>query len=176
MFRLILTTILLSMAAIAVQAAVYQAPEDFLQEVFQGPPPEPAVIWMTGERKKAVSEILGHRYPSLRVRYWAKGNRSAWILDEIGKELPITTGVVVSDSHIETIKVLEFRESRGWEVRHDFFTDQFKDARLDEKRQLSRNIDGISGATLSVRAMKKMATLALYLDSNRIKKHVTPAP
>lgn len=176
MFRLILTAFLLCIAAVAAHAAVYQAPEDFLQETFQGRPPDPAVIWLTGERKKVVSEILGHRYPSLRVRYWAEGSRSAWILEEIGKEQPITTGVVVNNGHIEIIKVLEFRESRGWEVRHTFFTDQFKEARLDEKSQLSRNIDGISGATLSVRAMKKMATLALYLDSNRITGNVTPAP
>ncbi|MFQ5642694.1 MAG: FMN-binding protein [Thiogranum sp.] len=37
-------------------------------------------------------------------------------------------------------------------------------------------MDGISGATLSVRAMQKVARLALYLDSEVRKQHVTPAP
>ena len=34
---------------------------------------------------------------------------------------------------------------------------------LDEGGKLSQPVDGITGATLSVRAVKKAATLALYL-------------
>lgn len=175
MLKYILIIFLLSIAAIT-KAAVYQEQDDFLQEIFHGTPPEPAVIWLTGDRKKTVMKILGHRYTSLRVRYWADGSRSAWILEEIGKEQPITTGVVINSGRMETIKVLEFRESRGWEVRHSFFTDQFRDVQLNDQHQLSKNIDGISGATLSVRAMKKMATLALYLDSSRTTENVAPPP
>jgi hypothetical protein len=156
--------------------AVYQEPEDFLSETFAGKVPEPAVIWLSGERKALTKELLGHRYPSLRVRYWRDQQRSAWILEEIGKDLPITIGLVVNDGLLEQIKVLVFRESRGWEIRHSFFTDQFKGAQLDESNRLDRDIDGISGATLSVRAMKKMATLALFLDAELRKEDVTTAP
>jgi hypothetical protein len=70
---------------------------------------------------------------------------------------------VINDSRIESVNVLIFRESRGWEVRYPFFTDQFSDATLEENNQLDRHIDGISGATLSVKAMEKMARLALLL-------------
>jgi len=49
------------------------------------------------------------------------------------------------------------------EVRYPFFTDQYKDASLQKDKQLDRTIDGISGATLSVRALTKLARLALYL-------------
>lgn len=149
----------------AIARGNYQSAEDFLLEVFHKQLPEPAVVWLTGDRKTRVKEILGHPYPSLRIRYWQQDNRSAWILDEIGKDLPITVGVVINNQHLETIKVLTFRESRGWEVRHSFFTDQFKGATLTDETRLDRHIDGISGATLSVRAMQKLATLALYLDS-----------
>jgi uncharacterized protein with FMN-binding domain len=99
------------------------------------------------------------------VRYWGDAGRSAWILEEVGKEQPITVGLVVSDGRIERVKVLVFRESRGWEVRHPFFTDQFRDTGLTGERDLDRDIDGISGATLSVRALKKLARLALYLHT-----------
>jgi uncharacterized protein with FMN-binding domain len=98
------------------------------------------------------------------MRYWTRDHRSAWILEEIGKEQPITTGIVVQGGRIERIKVLIFRESPGWEVRHDFFTEQFKAAGLTEKHGLDRHIDGISGATLSVRALTRLARLALFLD------------
>jgi hypothetical protein len=107
---------------------------------------------------------MGHDLGVLRLKYWEKEGRTAWILEEIGKERPITAGVVVNDGKIERINVLTFRESRGWEVRYPFFTDQFSDATLKEDKQLDRHIDGISGATLSVKAMTKMARLALLLD------------
>jgi hypothetical protein len=155
---------------------VYQEPEAFLTQSFADDVPEPELIWLTGARKAAVAELLGHDYPTLRVRYWRHAQRSAWILEEIGKEQPITVGLVVNDGLLERIKVLEFRESRGWEVRHPFFTDQFRDAGLDAKRNLDRHIDGISGATLSVRAMKKMARLALYLDAETRAQDVAATP
>ena len=100
----------------------------------------------------------------MRVRYWGEARRSAWILEEIGKEEPITVGIVINQNRIELVKVLAFRESRGGEVRHPFFIDQFKGAGLRDDRQLDRSVDGISGATLSVRALTKLSRLALYLD------------
>lgn len=143
----------------------YEEPETFLSETFAGNPPEPAVIWLRGDINKTVHDILGHSYPALRIRYWRRSGRSAWILEEIGKDQPITVGLVVNAGRLETVKVLVFRESRGWEVRHPFFTDQFNGAALDPQFQLDRRIDGISGATLSVRALRKLARLALYLHS-----------
>ncbi|MCK5189903.1 MAG: FMN-binding protein, partial [Methylococcales bacterium] len=49
--------------------------------------------------------------------------------------------------------------------KHDFFTDQFKQNSLKPDLSLSQPIDGISGATLSVRELTKVAKLALYFDS-----------
>jgi len=177
MFRNFLIFLIPTLSCTALLAeAVYQEPEDFLSEAFAGRVPEPAVIWLSGERKTIIKQLLGHRYPSLRVRYWRDKQRSAWVLEEIGKDLPITIGLVINDGLLEQIKVLVFRESRGWEIRHPFFTDQFKGARLDQGNELDRGIDGISGATLSVRAMKKMATLALFLDAELRKQDVAPSP
>ena len=143
----------------------YMEPEAFLAEVFSDDPPEPAVIWMRGQIRETAKSIMGHPYPALRVRYWRRAGRSAWILEEIGKEQPITLGLVVNAGRLESMQVLVFRESRGWEVRHPFFTGQFSGASLDPQYELDREIDGISGATLSVRALKKLARLALYLHS-----------
>ncbi len=147
---------------------IYQSPEDFLQEVFAPQSPPAKVIWLTGKKKQKAAEILGHKPGYLRVRYWADENRSAWILEEIGKTEPITVGFVIADGKIKRLRVLAFRESRGDEVRHDFFTRQFDDVGLKENNRLDRHIDGITGATLSVRALTKLARLALYLDSLRL--------
>ena len=71
-------------------------------------------------------------------------------------------------STILQAKVLAFRESRGWEVKQAFFTRQFQGASLRDpsfaRRGLDTKVDGITGATLSVRALKKVAEVALILD------------
>jgi FMN-binding domain len=156
---------LLASAANTCAEGVDQKPEAFINEVFAGKPPAPGVLWITRALRGPITKILGHPPDALRVRYWGAGHRTAWILEEIGKERPITVGLVVNNGHLETVKVLAFRESRGWEVRYPFFTDQFKDAGLTGENELDRSIDGISGATLSVRALKKLARLALFLHN-----------
>jgi len=150
-------------SAVTYARGLYQEPVDFIAEVFNGAPPKPEVIWITGELKDDVREIMGHDLASLRLRYWGEPQRSVWILEEVGKAEPITVGVVVGNNRIEQLKVLVFRESRGDEVRYPFFTNQFVGLGLQQDRQLTHHIDGVSGATLSVRALTKIARLALYL-------------
>ncbi len=163
----LLLPLFLILASTAVHArGVYQEPEAFLQDSFADGVPEPGMLWVTRSIRPTVENILGHKPNALRIRYWRKDARTVWILEEIGKEKPITTGIVVNNGRIERVKVLVFRESRGWEVRHAFFTDQFKDAAIDKEQQLNKSIDGISGATLSVRALRKLARLALYFDQH----------
>lgn len=144
---------------------VYQEPRDFIHEVFTGDPPEPAALWITPALREPIEDILGHPPSKMRMRYWRREDRTAWIVEEIGKEKPITTGFVIEQGRIERVKVLVFRESRGWEVRHSFFTDQFREAALEPDGDLDRHIDSISGATLSVSAIKRLAKLTLFLDS-----------
>ncbi len=57
-------------------------------------------------------------------------------------------------------------------LRYPFFTEQFRGTLLTAENQLNRHIDGITGATLSVRALKKLARLSLYLhqQSNKGKR------
>ena len=152
------------LSAPVVAGGVYQEPDAFIAEVFENNPPKAAVIWPGSDLKARMKAILGHDYPGLRIRYWRQDGRTAWILDEIGKDLPITTGFVIDQGRIERVRVLIFRESRGWEVRHTFFTDQFDNASLNQDSELDRTIDNISGATLSVRAVTRLARVALLLD------------
>ncbi len=159
LISLLLCTAVLAMPA---SAAVYLERDVFLQRAF-GEVPRSQTLWLKGDIKQAVQDILGHDYRSLRVRYWQHGDKTAWVLDEIGKEQPITIGIVVAADHIEQVQILAFRESRGWEVRHPFFTEQFQGASFFQGTELDRPIDGISGATLSVKAVTKVSRLALYL-------------
>jgi len=146
-----------------VLAEVYQTQEAFLQVAFKKAPFTQSRLWLKDADQQVAKAILGHPYAALRVRYWHHGNKTAWIMEEIGKERPITIGVVVNEKQIEYLNILAFRESRGWEVKYPFFKNQFKGVSLKEEYQLSQHIDGITGATLSVRAVKGVAAFALYL-------------
>lgn len=143
----------------------YLKPEQFLTEIFGSNTPKPQVLWVTKDIAKQAEKILGHTHGQLRQRYWKDNTKSAWIFDEIGKEEPITAGFVVSDGKILQVRVLTYRESRGGEVRYPVFLKQYEGVALQADAYLNRNIDGISGATLSVNAMNRMARLALYFDA-----------
>ena len=147
-------------------SAVYQTTSEFLSENFSEPPTKAESLWLTPELKKLSTEILGRQVRGMRTRYYSEGQKTAWIMEEIGKERPITVGVVVNgtieDFHIEHVKVLAFRESRGWEVRYPSFTNQYKNVKITPDYELDQNIDGITGATLSVWALNKIARLALF--------------
>ena len=145
-------------------AQTFQEPDAFLKETFAQSVPEPQIINITPDMQQQIARILRHSYRARQLRYWRDGERTVWILEEIGRYRPITVGLVVSGGALETIRVLIYRESHGWEVRHDFFTNQFKGLTLDEQNNLSGRIDGISGATLSVNALRNLARFALYLD------------
>jgi hypothetical protein len=139
------------------------AVSDYLGQVFSGDPPPAQALWLTGERKQMTTQIMGHDYPALRLRYWLRDGTSVWILEEIGKTEPITAGFTVNHSGLQDVSVLVYRESRGGEVQYPFFTRQFQGATLKSGHHLDRDIDGITGATLSVRAMTKLSRLALFL-------------
>ncbi|PHS28408.1 MAG: FMN-binding protein [Robiginitomaculum sp.] len=163
---LAVTCVCLSLLSGGAQAADATAQQQFIAAAFAGELPEAKTLWLNAAIKADVKKILRHDYLGLRVRYWQKNTKTVWVLEEIGKYKPITLGVAINAGAIESLKVLEYRESHGWEVKHDFFTQQFIGARLPKHNKLDRRIDGISGATLSVRALKKLARLALYFDSH----------
>ena len=147
----------------ASRAEEYMARDDLLALAFPGATPAPQTLWLNDALREQARAEVGLAPSTLRVRYWQSGVRTAWILDEIGKEQPITLGIVVDAGHIADLRVMAFRESRGWEIRHDFFTRQFAGVGLDNRGKLDQGIDGITGATLSVNATDRAARLALWL-------------
>lgn len=159
---------LLAITSSATAEDVLLSQEQFLARAFgEGVESAPMqTLWLNNDIKETAKQKIGYQFNQLRLRYWGAQARTVWLLEEVGKERPITIGVVVEKNKIQDIAILVYRESRGGEVRHEFFTNQFEGATLIKNRNnydLSEDIDGISGATLSVRAVKKVATLALFL-------------
>lgn len=158
---------LLSLATAPARAAegdpdVYLTVEAFLDSQFDQVPTS-QMLWLDDAARAEARAVSGED-PGFRRRFWQDGPRTAWVLDVIGRDHPITVGITVEQDRITDVRVLVYRESRGWEVRHDFFTRQFDGAQLAQSR-LDRRIDGITGATLSVDAMRRAARLALWLHA-----------
>jgi hypothetical protein len=141
---------------------VHQAPAEFLDE--QVPECTPRTLWLDRDLRAEAEAVLERPYAAARVRYCAAGERTAWILDEIGKTEPITTGIVIERGRVAQVRVLVFRESRGGEVHREAFTRQYREAALEAGDRLDRSIDGITGATLSVWALNRQVRLALLFD------------
>ncbi len=153
------------MVAFSAYGEEYLGREAFLGLAFGDQQPQMHTLWLTEETRTAAKAAIGWAPAALRLRYWQAGERTAWILEDIGKDKPITLGIVVVAARIERVEVLAFRESRGWEIRYPFFTSQFSGLTLAPDGHLSHSVDGITGATLSVRAVDRVARLALWLDT-----------
>lgn len=144
----------------------FQTPTAFLTEVFGSTPPPPKVLVLDAAAQSKLAAAFGRAYPQAQLRYWKADGRSAWILDDIGKvgyQLT-TSGFVVKDGSIDSARVLIYRESRGEQIAEASWLKKIAGAKLAGAR-LDKTVDNISGATLSVKMMERMAATALVLDS-----------
>ena len=136
---------------------------DFLQQVFAGQEPQAGLLPLRGELRDRVTKVLGHPYRGLRLRYWHTDTTSAWIIDEKSKDMPMTVGVAVGPAGIVDLEILVYREPRGGEVHQAFFRHQYRGMTLNHDDTLAGQVDGITGATLSVDATNRVAAMALVL-------------
>lgn len=157
----------------------YLSQRDFLAAAFAGVKPETGKLEINEALGDRLAAVFTHRYKEIRTRWWRAGTRTAWIIDEIGKEKPITIGVVVDNARLVSIAVLTYREGHGMEVADADFTRQFPGAALANREGkpdwLDRDIDNITGSTLSVRSMTRTARAALVLDA-WLRENGNPSP
>lgn len=159
-----------SSVASDVSHTLYYSQPEFLRQVFNTEVPARKLLILDQALNIKASGILGHHYPSKRIRYWKHQTTTAWIFDEVGKDMPITLGIVIDQNKIQRVEILVYREERGGEVHHAFFKNQFEGLTLTQDDTLSNTIDGITGATLSVNAVTRVATLALALHRHLASK------
>lgn len=161
----LVTLIFFTLFSTSEASKTYQTPSDFVEEQFSGNTPQPQLQTITSAMQERLKQINGSPYRSSRIRYWQQGTRTVYILDDIGKTLPITIGYVIDDYKISKVKVLIYRESHGDDVCRSYFTKQFKSLSLKSNGKLSKTPKNIAGATLSVRTLSRMARAALFLSA-----------
>ena len=94
---------------------------------------------------------------------------SCFILNEIGKEAPITFLVCIeneSEPKIKYIDVLAYRETRGGEIRSQAFLKQFVGKRSEDRISVGSDIKNIRGATLSAWATTRVVRKAFAISQS----------
>jgi len=141
------------------------ATESFVLARFGKPVPV-RVLPVTGDTSAICSEVLGRPYAGSSVSYHTDGEQTVWILSARGKHGSIVAGCAVAGGTLQAVQVLADREVRGRGIRTERYLRQYQDCRLTKSGRLSRSVDGITGATMSSGAVKKIAVLALRLDDH----------
>ena len=165
---LMIGTIILPAQTYKPAERVYVKTSDYVKGHFNGETPKKkATIWVIGDLRDDINEVLnGADSTPVRYRYWRKDNKTLWMLNSVARTMPITAGVVVEDGKIVDITVMTYRESRGHEVQSRHHRVQYVGASITSDNNLTNSIDGISGSTLSVNSMKRMARMALLLHND----------
>ena len=138
------------------------------------------VIPSSAELRDKIKQRMGKTPTSLwedsYVTFVAKNGDAvlgyAVVVEEIGKHRPITLIVGVGNDHkIKDAALMVYREAYGGEVRDRRFLQQYRRKDLKDPLIPYRDIQNISGATLSVEAIGRGSKKALaivdlvYLDS-----------
>jgi thiamine biosynthesis lipoprotein len=121
------------------------------------------------ETRKQVERKLGWRLSdsTFTIYHGSGGGQSlgyGFVAEEVGLYKPITFMVKVGLDHkVESVHVMVYRESRGGEVRRRRFLKQYEGKSAKSRIRINRDIVGVSGATLSVRAMNAGVKKAIGL-------------
>jgi Na+-translocating ferredoxin:NAD+ oxidoreductase RnfG subunit len=153
--------LILSLLTVSLQTHAKTEIKDFLENTF-GEIPKSQRLWLDKKHQEEIKKQFNPSQIKLSYRYWQSASTTAWVLDEIGKERNITTAIVIENNAIKNVEVIVYRESRGRQVQNQRFTQQYK--QKTQQSNLSKEIDSISGATLSVNAVNKQVKLALWLN------------
>ena len=167
-------------APAAVGAQVYLREADAARAIF----PESTsavrkVMELTDAELESLSRVLGRRvevrsYPYLEVRSAAGDAGDIFILEVIGQSLPITFAIGVGpDGALKDVQVMVYREPHGDEIENERFRRQFAGKRLQDPVALGKDIDAISGATISSASATYAARKGLAL-ADLLRKRAAP--
>ncbi len=115
-------------------------------------------FWLDDAQRKKISKLCNQKIEDKRLVFYA-GKKSGKVIGYmtidhyIGKTLPITFMVVLNtDGTVRDAAIMVYREPQGMEVRYKFFLKQFFGKGASST---FRDINAITGATISVRSMIK---------------------
>ena len=119
------------------------------------------ILKLDKQIKKEVENQVKQKFYRDKLYYWTilQGDTTiayAFLDNVIGKSMPITFMVILNiDGDIINANVIKYREAYGSEVGNKGWLRQFLNLNNNSGYNIGKEIDGISGATISVKSMSK---------------------
>ena len=119
------------------------------------------ILLLDKQVKKKVENKVKQKFFNDKLYYWniTKGDSTmayAFLDNVIGKSMPITFLVILNmNGNIINTNVIKYREAYGGEVGNTGWLQQFYTRNNNSSYKIGKDIDGISGATISVKSMSK---------------------
>ena len=176
LFFITLSTPLLSLEF---SERVYLTQEEALNTIFpKATTIKDSQFKLNAEQKDAIETAMGMTLKETNYTVY-KGYQDtsflgyAYILDQLGKYYPITMIVhILPDHSVGNVRIMVYRERIGAEVRKNRFLKQFRKKTIESKLLVDRDIDGITGATISswsvATAVKKALHLTHYIQHEKM--------
>ena len=127
------------------------------------------VLELSDTEQAALAKVLDRKvevrnYAYLEVRNDKGPIGVIFMLDVIGQSQPIAFAVGVRpDGALQDVQVMVYREPQGEAIQERRFRKQFTGKRLTDPITLGKDIDAISGATISARSATYAARKGLAL-------------
>jgi Na+-translocating ferredoxin:NAD+ oxidoreductase RnfG subunit len=134
-------------------AVVYLSVEQAQAMMFPGASFTPEFKSLTKEQAAAIEKASGVAVHSRDLRVWRVSTGGWFIADSVvGKHeyIPFALGLDVAGA-VKSVEILEYRESYGDQVRNPAWRSQFTGKSHGAALTLTKDIQNISGATLSSR-------------------------
>jgi hypothetical protein len=138
------------MACAPAQALVYMSVDQAQQLMFAGQTLTAMPLVLSGEDVAAIQKDSGVKVYPGSLRVWKADSGYFFVDAVIGKHDLITYAIALgSDGKVRQTEILEYREAYGGEVRNARWRAQFAGRRHGDPVTVGRDIQNISGATLS---------------------------
>ena len=139
--------------AVPGHAAQYLTVEQAQQAIFPGASFTRADVTLSDEQKKQIEDASGADVRDRTQQVWKVEGGGWLIIDEVlGKHEFITYALGLDAAGaVKQIEVLDYRETYGSEIRDAKWRAQFTGMTSPSAPKLGKNIQNVSGATLSCR-------------------------
>ena len=160
----------LALAPIAAHATVYLTLKQAQAQMLPEQKLTAVPLTLTAAQIDAIARDSGEKPLSPEVKAWKAADGSWFLLDQVvGKHEFITYAVTLDASGaVKDIEILDYRETFGAQVREAAWRAQFTGKRHGQSLKLGKDVQNISGATLSSKHVtdgvrRLLATHALIL-------------
>ena len=119
------------------------------------------ILKLDNQMKKEVENQVKQKFYRDKLYYWTISQDDttiafAFLDNVIGKSMPITFLVILNiNGNIINTNVIKYREAYGGEVGNKGWLQQFLYRNNNSSYNIGKDINGISGATISVKSMSK---------------------